>query len=54
MKAIHSINDGKFLGWLHKEYKNTVSLINFEGIKSKPKVSRGWRKASLKEYQNEA
>lgn len=50
MIALHLKENNKFIGYLHKEYKDTVSVINFKWIKCKPIISRGWRKANIKEY----
>ena len=52
MKSIHCKDTGKMIGWLHREYKETISVINFVGIKSKGVVTRGWRKSNLTEYSN--
>lgn len=50
MKALHW-TDGKMIGYLWKEYKDTVSVINFEGIKCKPRITRRCLKSNIKEFQ---
>lgn len=45
------LKEGKLIGYLWKEYKETVSVINFVGIKSKPVISRGWRKSNLDGFE---
>jgi hypothetical protein len=50
LKALHWI-DGKMIGYLWKEYKDTVSVINFDGIKCTPRITRRCLKSNIKEFQ---
>lgn len=50
LKSLHW-TDGRMIGYLWKEYKDTVSVINFEGIKCKPRITRRCLKSNIKEYQ---
>lgn len=50
LKTLHW-TDGKMIGYLWKEYKDTVSVINFEGVKCKPRITRRCLKSNIKEFQ---
>lgn len=50
LKALHW-TDGNMIGFLWKEYNYTVSVVNFEGIKCTPRITRRCLKSNIKEYQ---